>query len=288
MRAVHRKGESLVGVFDSGIGGLTVKGESLVGVFDSGIGGLTVLDACLKKAPKNIYLYYGDNARAPYGSRPEGEIASFVEEALTLFRSYGVRAAVLACNTASAVCLDKMRKKFDFPIVGMEPAVKQAALHCKDALVLATPRTAESERLRALIGRFPNCRFTVHPAPKLAGAIEAHFLSGAPIVLEEHLPRTACDGVVLGCTHYSYFSREIAFFYDAPVYDGAEGTAARLAELLILGRRDHRMTTVNLADSVDYFGKFSNKRVVFLGKSAKLNENLFRLNFCSGKNEKNF
>lgn len=262
------------------------EGERRVGIFDSGIGGLTVLDACLKKAPEYTYLYYGDNARAPYGSRPREEIAAFVEEALMLFRSLGAEAVVLACNTASAVCLEEMRTKFGFPIVGMEPAVKQAARFCRNALVLATPRTTESERLRTLISRFPECSFTVFPAPRLAGAIEAHFLGGAPLIFEEHLPRIPCDGVVLGCTHYSYFRREISSFYGVPAYDGAEGTAARLAEVLGLGQRDHYSPTPILENRVDCFGKSSNKKVVFLGKSAKLNENLFVLNFCSEKSEK--
>ena len=104
-----------------------------VGVFDSGIGGLTVLKACVGKLPDCLFYYYGDNARAPYGSRPRGEIVRFVAEALRRFERIGVDAAVLACNTATAVCAEQMRAAFPFPVVGVEPylagAIERALTH---------------------------------------------------------------------------------------------------------------------------------------------------------------
>lgn len=203
-----------------------------VGVFDSGIGGLTVLKACVGKLPDCCFYYYGDNARAPYGSRPRGEIVRFVSEALRRFERIGVDAAVLACNTATAVCAEQMRAAFPFPVVGVEPAVRPAALQCSRVLVLATPRTAESDRLRRLLARYPRCDFTVCALPYLAGAIERALTRGDKLTISDHLPAGRYDGVVLGCTHYVFFRQEIARFYGCMVFDGGEGTANRLKSVL--------------------------------------------------------
>ena len=127
---------------------------------------------------------------------------------------------------------EKLRKEFPFPILGMEPAVAPAAHVCRNVLVLATPLTASSRRLHDLIARFPDCRFQVAALPDLAGAIERYFALREPLTLSDHLPEIACDGVVLGCTHYAFFRREIGMFYHVPVFDGAQGTANHLAELL--------------------------------------------------------
>ncbi|MBR7186624.1 MAG: glutamate racemase [Clostridia bacterium] len=245
-----------------------------VGVFDSGMGGLSVLAECLRLFPEPIYYYYGDNARAPYGSRPKEEIANFTEEALRAFEGLGVDAAILACNTATAVCAEEMRKKFTFPIVGVEPAIKQAAKQCRRVLVLATPRTAESERLAALVARFPETAFTVFAAERLAAAIEEHLLGKKMLALQEHLPlRANYEGIVLGCTHYSLVKGEIASYFKAPVYDGAEGTAKRLKNLLFVGRSDHAYPAVTTLH-------FSEKTVIFLGKSRKTNEHVYNTNIC--------
>ena len=206
--------------------------EIRVGVFDSGIGGLTILDACVRLNPDCTFFYLGDNGRAPYGSRRPEEIVSFVREALDRFAKLKVDAVVLACNTATAVCADVLRTEYSFPIVGVEPAVKPASDWCERILVLATPRTAEGERLQLLLKRFPERQFTVYAAEGLAAAVEDRFLRGKPLELSEHLPQGDFDGVVLGCTHYSFLRREISAFYDAPVFDSALGTAKRLNFIL--------------------------------------------------------
>ena len=265
-----------------------------VGVFDSGIGGLTVLDACVRLNPACTFYYFGDNGRAPYGSRPSAEITSFVREALDRFKKLNVDVAVLACNTATAVCADILRAEYPFPIIGMEPAVKPAAEACERVLVLATPRTAESARLHALLKRFPNRQFTVHAAEGLAAAVEEKFLRGKPLELNKFLPQGSFDGVVLGCTHYSFLRAEISAFYDAPVFDGASGTAKRLNFLLLkeakrggkrrgakwIGTDNHRRF---LANPNNCFSKKQNKmgkiEVIFLGKYKKANKYLFQKNF---------
>lgn len=255
--------------------------ETKIGIFDSGIGGLSVLSACVKRLPALRYLYLGDNFRAPYGSRPKEEIARFTESALLRFRRLGVSAAILACNTATAVCLEEMRRKFPFPILGTEPAVLPAAKRGGEILVLCTPRTAESGRLNALIARCPQTRFTVYPCPGLAAAIENRFVRGEPFSLAELLPAGAYGGVVLGCTHYALIGREISAFYGAPVYDGAEGIARRLSAVLAPRAVDGGWSEKgNINKSLPPKGSRGGvANVRFLGKTAKINREVFKQTF---------
>ncbi len=258
-----------------------------IGVFDSGIGGLTVLKECFSLAPEAEYFYLGDNARAPYGNREEGEICDFVREALDAFGKIGVDAAVLACNTATAVCIDRMRREFPFPIIGTEPAVLPAAKECKRALILATVRTAQSGRLRRLVQRCPSCRFTVLPCPDLAGEIERAVGEGKGVGRSVHFPSAGderFEGVVLGCTHYVFFRDEIAAFYGCKTYDGNRGVAVRLVNRLNLGTADHRETRFETQNQNICFEKnlkeMAKGRVHFLGNAKEYNESIFFSNIC--------
>ena len=255
-----------------------------VGVFDSGIGGLTVLAECARQAPQAIYYYYGDNAHAPYGARGPREIAGFVGAAVRRLRLYGVCAVVLACNTATAVCVDMLRKTCPVPIVGIEPAVAPAARRCRRVLVLTTPVTARSERLRRLTEGFPQCDITVYGAPGLAAVIERGLSRGEGVTIFDHLPSGRYDGVVLGCTHYAFFRREIGLFYGCPVFDGARGTAARLRQLLSdmgPGTDDHLLFTRNTNKCFSKKAKYHHKKqVIFLGKCKKINEYVYNANIC--------
>ena len=235
-----------------------------VGVFDSGIGGLTVLNACAARLPHVKFYYYGDNQRAPYGRRSEEEIYSFTKEALCRFLSLGADAVVVACNTATAAAVGQLRRQFPFPVIGMEPAVKPAASACKKVLVLATPRTAESARMHVLLERFPECDFTLAACPYLAGAIEKYFTVGENFLLSAHLPKGKFDGVVLGCTHYSLLASEISEYYACPVFDGNEGVAKRLEQVLYM---------LEPGSSAHLFkGKAT---VKFIGKSRKINKSVY-------------
>ena len=206
-----------------------------VGFFDSGIGGLTVLAECQKKRNEEIYYYYGDNRHAPYGNLPPKKIRRYVFKVFRLFKKLQVKAAVVACNTATAVCIDELRKKFSFPIIGAEPAVCSAAKSGGKVLVLATRATCESERFRLLCGRvgklFPNAQICIRPCEGLAGAIERNlFTEGYDYT--SHLPDEKADAVVLGCTHYIYIVEEIRRFYSCPIFDGNAGIACRLFAIL--------------------------------------------------------
>ena len=242
-----------------------------VGIFDSGIGGLSVLKQCLNILPYADYLYLGDNARAPYGSRSTEEITAFTAEALDVFREREVDVAVLACNTATAVCINEMRMRYEFPIVGVEPAVSLAARR-KHVLVLVTPRTAESARLHTLLSNYPDVHFEVVALPNLAAAIEAHFTRSAPLTLSDHLPaESACDCAVLGCTHYALIAEEIERYLRMPVYDGAEGAARRASQLVFLGRDFHLYPPMTTTTTPEI-------SVEFLGNSKELNENVYKTN----------
>lgn len=272
-----------------------------VGIFDSGVGGLTVLSECLHVCEDTDFYYYGDNGNAPYGNKSYGEILSLTRSVVSRFALLGVDAVLLACNTATAVCAETLRREFPFPVVGMEPAVKPAGERCSEVLVLATTGTASSERLGGLLSRFPRCRFTVCGLPYAAGEIERRFtwqaaarLKGERICAEPlDLPllfrgvtfgNGQYDGVVLGCTHYLYYRKEIADFFSAPTYDGNAGTAKRLRQLLaerstdpMTVSGDHRRPCGN--PNIRFL-KIRNNRVFFLGEWGKINEFVFISNVC--------
>ena len=262
-----------------------------IGVFDSGVGGLNVLGACMQRLPHALFYYFGDNSHAPYGSLSSAEIARYVGRAFSRFARLHVSAAVLACNTATAVCAEQMRARFSFPVIGMEPAIAPAARACRNVLVLATPRTAESERLQRLISRFPQCRFTVCALPALAGAIERCFLTGEKVTISDHLPPGRYDGVVLGCTHYVFFGQEIADFYGVPVFDGVLGTANRLEQVLCMrqkscfyGTGDHLQAEQNPNKCfIKKYRKRLREGVIFLGNGKKINKMVFLTNICFKK-----
>ncbi len=258
------------------------KKEVRIGVFDSGIGGLTVLKECAALLPQATFYYLGDNFRAPYGSRGEEEILRFTSEAMDEFAALGVDAAVLACNTATAVCADALRVRYGFPIVGIEPAVKLAARSYQRVMVLATPRTIESARLHRLTAGCPDCAFVLHALPDLARLIERAVLYGEPFDLGAQLPeRKSAEAVVLGCTHYIFYSERISAYYKIPVFDGNFGTARHLA-LLVRGLKSgdlgidiHQITPTK---NEQMYGKVKIKEknnIIFLGKAANLNKSAY-------------
>ncbi len=206
-----------------------------IAFFDSGIGGLTVLAECKKRLPNEIFYYYGDNAHAPYGGLSSESIFKYTENAFLLFQKLNARVAVLACNTATAVCVERLREKYAFPIIGAEPAVLPALTQKGRTLILATPATIESTRFSRLCKiaqrRCPSATLILAPCPTLAGEIETHLFSER-YDYTKNLPVFTPDTVVLGCTHYIYIKKRINQFYNAPVYDGNEGIANRLLVLL--------------------------------------------------------
>lgn len=207
-----------------------------IGFFDSGLGGLTVLFSALSLVGDLPVYYYGDNLRAPYGNLPPEKIREYVFEAFDVFKRLEVRAAVLACNTATAVCAEELRKSCPFPVVGAEPAVMPAARAGGEIFVLATRATAESVRLHNLCARarerYPTAHIRVFACDSLAGAIEEHLFKREVYDFSPFFPGGRPQGVVLGCTHYVFLKERAEAFYRCPVYDGNEGIAGMLSCVL--------------------------------------------------------
>ncbi len=206
-----------------------------IAFFDSGIGGLTVLSECRKVLPQELFYYYGDNKRAPYGNLSVKKIEKYVYRIFKKLARLNVRAVVIACNTVTALCIDGLRKKYSFPILGAEPAVFPAAAKGGRVFVLSTRATFESERFRALCerakGRFPKTEIAAYACDDLAGKIERQ-LFNKNADFTSALPKGKPTTVVLGCTHYVYIAKQVQKFYGCEVLDGNKGIAQRLRNVL--------------------------------------------------------
>ncbi|HIX47052.1 MAG TPA: aspartate/glutamate racemase family protein [Candidatus Borkfalkia faecigallinarum] len=204
--------------------------EEYVAFFDSGVGGLTLLSAFCHVYPGVPALYFGDNANAPYGGRPAGEIRRLVFAAFEELARFPVRAAVVACNTATAVCIEELRRRFPFPVVGVEPALRPAAESARGGrlLLLCTRATFASGRMRRLLAGCPSPVVVRCPA-RLAAAVDANALSLASLSVGPFLPPGRFAAAVLGCTHYVWLRRAFSAALGCPVYDGTAGALRRLA-----------------------------------------------------------
>lgn len=206
-----------------------------IAFFDSGIGGLTVVKTCKKMLPNTLFYYYGDNKHAPYGNLPTKKIKKYVFKIFKRFERLNVWAAVVACNTATAVCIEELRLRFSFPIIGIEPAVLPAARQGGVVFVLATRATYESERFQRLCRDasmlFPFASIQAYACDALAGEIERHILE-KNFDYTHLLPHGSPTVVVLGCTHYGFITEQIEKYYACPVVDGNVGVANRLLSVL--------------------------------------------------------
>lgn len=206
-----------------------------VAFFDSGIGGLTVLDECKKRLKGELFYYYGDNAHAPYGNLPPEKIEELVFSAFEKLSALRPKAAVIGCNTATALCVEKLRQRYDFPIIGAEPAVLAAVKQGGEIFALTTKATFESERFRKLCARaresYPQAHLRLFPCRRLAGVIEKN-LFNSDFDYTPYLPEGQPAAVVLGCTHYIYIKKYIEEFYRCKTFDGNAGIAARLCAVL--------------------------------------------------------
>lgn len=233
-------------------------------VFDSGVGGLTVLRALTRRCPGERFGYFGDNANAPYGSRAPKEIEELVFAAFGRLSRMPLKAAVVACNTATALCIDRLRASFPFPVVGVEPAVRPAARLGGRVLLLATRATLASARVKALLARTGGAVDVFCPE-ELAGEIERHIFDLSAAGVEAclaGLPRGVYDACVLGCTHYVFVAERISAALGCPVFDGNAGTADHLAKILNICSENCKKTPKN---AVFFLGTHAehNKRVFF-------------------------
>ena len=219
--------------------------ERAVGVFDSGVGGLSVLRAIRTELPAENLIYVADSGYAPYGERT----ADFVAQRSTALTQFlveqGVKAVVVACNTATSVAVGHLRARFDMPIVAIEPAVKPAASRTRSRIVgvLATTGTLASPNVANLITSYgEDVEFLIQPCPGLADLVERGELDSAEtrsLVTRYVRPLVdkGADILVLGCTHYPFVShliREVAGSA-VDVIDPANAVARELRRRLDTG-----------------------------------------------------
>jgi len=187
--------------------------DSPIGIFDSGIGGVSVLRTIREQMPDESIIYFGDQRHIPYGPRPMDQIRKFSEAITKFLLEKNAKIIVVACNTASAAALKYLREKFpDVQFVGMEPAVKPAAEHTQTGKVgvLATPATFQGALYASVVERFANgVELFQNTCPGLVQQIEQGKLNGEEthrILRDALLPMLAknIDTVVLGCTHYPF------------------------------------------------------------------------------------
>ena len=224
--------------------------EDYIAVFDSGVGGISVLRHLVDVLPGERFLYFGDSANAPYGSRPTEEVRQLtLDGAAYLLDNYPLKALVIACNTATAAAVRQVREKYpDLIVIGIEPALKLAADHYPGGNigVMATQVTLREEKFDLLLHRFDeNCTIYKIPAPGLVELVEAGKTDGEELdaFLRKLLSPYAgkLNALVLGCTHYPFASKAISRIMgsDTVLLDGGEGTARetkrRLAAADLLG-----------------------------------------------------
>lgn len=205
-----------------------------IAVFDSGVGGISVLRELMALMPQERYLYFGDSANAPYGQRSTQEIRELTLAAAQMLMDRGIKALVIACNTATAAAVDALRSQYpDGIIVGIEPALKVAADHFpgKRIGVLATPVTLREEKFCHQLERFSDAQVVTIPVTGLVELVEAGKGEGpeAEALLKQQLAPYIgkLDAVVLGCTHYPFASGVIQkiFGTGTVLLDGGPGTA---------------------------------------------------------------
>lgn len=215
-----------------------------VGIFDSGIGGLSVLHRAMREMPDTEFIYYADKDHVPYGEKKTEEIKGFIEEILCFLIEKEVDAILIACNTATVVATKEFREQFPVPIVGMEPAVKKAVEEFQDSdmriMVIATPITIAGEKLHSLVERVDKeGKADLLPLPKLVRFAENGDFTSPEIdeYLKEEMGKFPLDqytALVLGCTHFNYFKKQFCKIFPGYIHfvDGNEGTVRQLKRVL--------------------------------------------------------
>lgn len=231
--------------------------KDLIGFFDSGVGGISVLHEARRLLPNENFYYYGDNANAPYGPRSLEDIRRLCANVTDALFEKGIKALVIACNTATSAYADILRsQRTDIPIIGMEPALKPAhfAKHGGNVIVLATNATLHLDKFNRLMGRYGDDVISV-VGEGLVELVESGMADS--VQTEETLEKLLSpyksrqiDAVVLGCTHYPFLRAPIQrIFPDAEIFDGRTGTAMRLKSLL----EQNNILSDDTPGTIEYF-----------------------------------
>ena len=209
--------------------------KEYIAVFDSGVGGISVLRHLRRELPNERFLYFGDSANAPYGTRPTAEIRDLTLAAAEKLMARGLKALVIACNTATAAAIEALRAKYpDTIVIGIEPALKPAADRFPGGTVgvMATPATLRESKFARLLDRFSRqCRVVKLPAAGLVELVETGKADSPETeallrpLLAPHAGKL--QAVVLGCTHYPFAAKTISDLLGEKtiLLDGGPGTA---------------------------------------------------------------
>ena len=223
---------------------VTARPDGFVGVFDSGVGGISVLRSLVAELPHEDFEFFGDSANAPYGEKTAPEVLGLSRSIVEDFVAEGAKCIVIACNTATSAAAQTLRSEYgELPIVGVEPALKPATLAPRHGriLVMATPMTLRLDKFHKLAERWGSDSEVIGvPCVGLASRIEQGDLEADDLyeLLDDLVGeyRGTVDSVVLGCTHYPFVRRQIRrVLGDVQLFDGAEGTARRTRSLLEAG-----------------------------------------------------
>ncbi len=216
---------------------------SYVAAFDSGVGGISVLREMVRLMPYEDFLFFGDSANAPYGTKTTLAVRKLTISHAKRFIEHGAKALCIACNTATSAAVRSLREMYpNFPIVGIEPAIKPAAEQFPQGriLVMATPMTIREAKFKDLLMRYEDrANFIPLACPGLMEYVEKGMADSSEVnaflrkLLADYVDNV--DAVVLGCTHYPFVRRQITDILgqNVGIFDGAAGTARELRRRMV-------------------------------------------------------
>lgn len=252
--------------------------EKPIGFFDSGVGGISVLKESLKVLPNEDFVYFGDSINAPYGTKDVNEVKKMTFDAVDFLLDKGVKAVVIACNTATSAAIDDLREKYkDIPIIGIEPALKPAVeiSKGKSIIIMATPMTLAEKKFSNLMQQY-NEEVHIIPLPCAGlvelienGVIEGYEIEG---YLKEKLKEFMdldVASIVLGCTHYPFIKKELSKIVGdrTVIIDGSIGTVNQLKRQLAcnnLLNQKKTKGTITIHNSVKSSSDSTNNNIIDL------------------------
>lgn len=261
---------------------MTEKNNKPIAFFDSGVGGISVLNEAIKMMPNENYIYFGDSKNAPYGIKSTSDVKKLTEKNIGFLIEKGVKAVVIACNTATSASAEYLRGKYkEIPIIGVEPALKPAALSHpgEKVLVMATPMTLAEKKFKTLMREYSDTADIIPvPCGGLMEFVEAGILDGEEIeeFLNEVLTQEIKEGstaIVLGCTHYPFIKESISKVMDhhVQIYDGGLGTATQLKRRLM---RCGLLSASNKRGSIDVINSLDDEKILKLSEKLIYREDL--------------
>lgn len=231
-----------------------------IGVFDSGMGGLSVLREIHKLLPDENLIYIADSLHAPYGNRSTQHVQSRSQKITNFLLDKNIKALVVACNTATAEAVELLREQLSIPVIGLEPAIKPGAKVSKTGVigVLATQRTIDSERLTSLTVRHaPHTKVIAQACPGLVEKVEANHLDhyDTRLLIKKYttpLLEQNADTIILGCTHYPFLSKTIRMIVgkEIQLIETGRPVARQLQRIL---QQQHLLNTSDHTGKIEFY-----------------------------------